>query len=845
MSKKIVYLIDGTSLCYRSFFALKLSTSSGIPTGAVYGVYLTLKKLIVKHNPSYIWVCFDISRKTFRQEKFKQYKINRPELPDELKTQIPLVKKMISSLGIKTIEKEGFEADDLIASLCNKALKNNLSVVIASSDKDFYQLIDSDKVQVYNYNKDKFIGKDDFLKEYGFKPKLMIDYLSLAGDSSDNIPGARGIGKVGAAKLIKEFGKIENIFKNLSKLPQKTRNILTESKEAIFLSRELVELSQPQIDLKCQDLKKQDPDLGKLYEMFRKLEFKMLPKDAPTSSLNLDLKVKTGIVKKDLESLTKENLVLFSQAEEFYLFSRLKKEIYRVEKSVLRTILEDESIQKISYDFKRQLSEAKGLEIQGVWFDVKIAAYLLDSALPDHSLTTLVSHYLGEYFAEIPPEVTPYFVYQLYRLLSVKLKEQDLGKLFFEVEMPIVSILSKMQNQGVKIEAKTLDDLLTAVDSKGDGLKSEIFKIAGKEFNLNSPKQLSAILFGQLKIPPLKKTKTGYSTNEEVLDKLSAQYPIAGLLLEYRYLNKLRNTYIIPLSEQVTKNKGILHAQFNQTGTQTGRLSSSSPNLQSIPVKGEFAESLREAFIPSSKKGCILSGDYSQIELRILASLSGDENLIRAFKQNLDIHNFTASLLFGVETEDLSDSQRNIAKRVNFGIVYGMSSYGLSKELKITPVEAQNFIDDYFKRYPKVKEYINKTYVQVEKKGFVTTILGRRRKLPDINSSNLHLREFARRQAINAPIQGSCADLIKVAMVRIDKELAKRGLKTKLIMQIHDELIFDVACNELETVKSVVKKHMEEAFKLMVPIKVNLKVGKNLGQMKPALSCPPPTREAE
>ncbi|MFH1519700.1 MAG: DNA polymerase I [Candidatus Omnitrophota bacterium] len=845
MSKKIVYLIDGTSLCYRSFFALKLSTSSGIPTGAVYGVYLTLKKLITKHNPFYMGVCFDVSRKTFRQEKFKEYKINRPALPDELKAQIPLVKKMISFLGIRIIEQEGFEADDLIASLCNKALKNHLSVVIASSDKDFYQLIDSDRVQVYNYNKDKFIGKDDFLKEYGFEPKLMIDYLSLAGDSTDNIPGARGIGKVGAAKLIKEFGKIKNIFKNLNKLPQKVQHILIESKAAILLSRELVELAQPQVDLNCQDLKKKDPDLGKLYEMFRKLEFKIFPKDLPTSSLNLDLKVKTGITKKGLESLAKENLVLFSQAEEFYLFSKPKKEIYRVANSALKTILEDELIEKISYDFKSQFSEAPGLEIKGVWFDVKIAAYLLDSALPDYSLSTLVSHYLGEHFAEIPAEVTPYFVYQLYRLLSVQLKEQGLDKLFFEVEMPIVSILSKMQNQGVKINAKTLDDLLTAVDSKGDGLKSEIFKAAGKEFNLNSPKQLSAILFDQLKIPPLKKTKTGYSTNEEVLDKLSVQYPIAGLLLEYRYLNKLRTTYIIPLSQQVAENKGFLHAQFNQTGTQTGRLSNSAPNLQSIPVKGEFAQSLRKAFVPSSQEGCILSGDYSQIELRILASLSGDENLIRAFKQNLDIHNFTASLLFGVETEEVSDFQRNIAKRVNFGIVYGMSSYGLSKELNITAVEAQNFIDDYFKRYPKVKEYINKIYAQVEKKEFVTTILGRRRKLPDINSSNLQLREFARRQAVNAPIQGSCADLIKVAMVRIDKELAKRGLKTKLIMQIHDELIFDVAGDELEIVKVFIKKHMEEALSLMVPIKVNLKAGENWGQMKPALSCLPPTGEVK
>ena len=833
MSKKTLYLVDGTSLCYRSFFALKLSTSTGFPSGAVYGVYLTLKKIISKYNPFYMGVCFDVSRKTFRHKKFKEYKINRPALPEDLKVQIPLIKKLVSSLGIKIIEKEGFEADDVIASLCDKALKSNLPVVIASSDKDLYQLIDSDKVSVYNYNKDKFIDKDDFFKEYGFGPRLMIDYLSLAGDSTDNIPGAKGIGRVGAVRLIREFGSLENIFKNLDKLPQKTRDILTKSKKMISLSRELVELSLPEVDLNCRDLKMGEPDSKGLYEMFRELEFKAFLKSIPAPSLNLGLEVKAGIPKELLARLAKEALALFIEGEECFLFDGDKKDIYKVPILAVKEILEDEKVKKISHGFKSQLSQIRGAQIKGLWFDVKIAAYLLDSALPDYTLSTLVSHYLAEHFSQIPAEYTPYFVYQLYRLLSVKLREENLAQLFFEIEMPLVAILSKMQIQGVKIEVKTLEKLQKAVDKKGEGLKHEIFKISGKEFNLNSPKQLAAILFLQLGIPPLKKTKTGYSTNEDVLDKLSSQYPIAGLILEYRYLNKLKTTYITPLIEGVEKNKGVLQAQFNQTGTQTGRLSSSSPNLQSIPIKGEFSQGLRKAFIPSCSGGCILSGDYSQIELRILASLSGDENLIQAFKQDLDIHNFTAALLFGVETEEVSDFQRNMAKRVNFGIVYGMSSFGLSRELKISPQEAQNFIDDYFRRYPKIKQYIDRTYVQAEKKSFVTTILGRRRKLPDINSSNIQLREFAKRQAINAPIQGSCADLIKVAMVKIDKELTQRGLKTKLIMQIHDELVFDVAPGELEEVKVFIKKYMEEAVKLAVPVKVNLEAGKNWGQMKP------------
>lgn len=833
MSKKTLYLVDGTALCYRSFFALKLSTSIGLPVGAVYGFYRTLKKIISKYDPSYIGICFDVSRKTFRQKKFKEYKINRPPLPDDLKSQIPLIKKLVTSLGIKIIEKKGFEADDVIASLCQKALKNNLSVVIVSPDKDLCQLIEADKVQVYNYNKNKFVTKDDFTKEYGFGPQLMIDYLSLAGDSADNIPGAKGIGKVGAAKLIKEFGSVDNIFKNLDKLPAKTKDILTENKRMIFLSKELVELSYPELNLKCQDLEIKEPDSKALYEMFREFEFKALLKSLPVPALNLGLEVKQGISKKILERVASGEFTFFSRGEEFFVFDKEEKCIYKVSASDIREILEDERITKVSYDFKNQLIFLKGIEIKGRWFDVKIAAYLLESALSDYDLSTLVSHYLAEHFPQIPDDVTPYFIQQLYRLLSVKLKEEDLDKLFFEVEMPLIPILGKMQEQGVKIKIETLKSLHTAVDKKCLGFKTKIFEISGKEFNLNSPKQLAVILFDDLGIPPLKRTKTGYSTNEEVLDKLSSQYPIAKSVLGYRHLNKLKTTYIIPLIEEVEKSKGMLHTQFNQTGTQTGRLSSSSPNLQSIPVKGEFSQGLREAFIPSYDSGCILSGDYSQIEPRILAHLSGDENLIKAFSQNLDIHNFTATLLFGVKEKEVSDSQRNIAKRVNFGIVYGMSSFGLSKELKISPAQAQNFIDDYFNRYSKVKEYIAKTMLKAEKEGFVTTILGRRRKLPDINSSNIQLKEFARRQAINAPIQGSCADLIKMAMVNIDKELVKRSLKTKLIIQIHDELVFDVAPNELGEVKTFVKKHMEQAMKLVVPIKVNLKSGRNWGQMKP------------
>jgi len=833
MSKKILYLVDGTALCYRSFFALKLSNSSGQAVGAVYGFYRTLKKIISKYKPDYIGICFDVSRKTFRQDKYKEYKSNRPALPDDLKPQIPLIKKLVRSLGIKIIEKKNFEADDVIASLCKGAKKDGLAVVVASPDKDLCQLIESDWVEVYNYSKDKFVTSDDFLAEHGFEPKLMIDYLALAGDSTDNIPGAKGIGKVGAAKLVKEFGLVENIFENLDKIPSKVGKILIKSKEMIFLSKELVQLSYPELGLKLEDLEIKEPDSKKLYEMFCELEFKAFLKEIPKPPINLDLEIKEGASKKILDQLAKTEVFLFIKSENSFVFDKGEKCVYKVVTSSLKEILENEKIKKVSYGFKNQLNNLEEIKPKGIYFDIEIVAFLLESALPDYDLSTLVSHYLAEHFSDIADEFIPYFVYQLYRLLSVKLNEEGLEDLFYDVEMPLVPILSVMQKQGLKINVETLKSLDKSVEKKSDKLRVKIFKIAGKEFNLNSPKQLAVILFDQLGIEPIKKTKTGYSTNEEVLGRLSSKYPIAGFILEYRHLNKLKTTYILPLIEGVETNDGVLHAQFNQTGTQTGRLSSSSPNLQSIPTKGEFAQGLREAFIPSGDRDYILSGDYSQIELRILAHLSNDDNLIQAFEQDLDIHSFTAELLFGEKSEKPIELQRNIAKRVNFGIVYGMSSFGLSKELKITPAEAQNFIDDYFTRYPRVQGYINRIHKQAEKKGFVATILGRRRKLPDINSSNMQLREFARRQATNAPIQGSCADLIKIAMVSIDKELAKKRLKTRLIMQIHDELVFDVPGDELDKVKIIVKKHMEGAMRLAVPVKVNLKVGRNWGQMEP------------
>ena len=830
MSKKILYLVDGTSVCYRSFFAINLSTREGFPTGAVYGFYQTLKKIITKYEPSYMGICFDVSRKTFRQEKFKEYKIQRPPLPDDLGVQIPLIRKLVSYLGITIVDKEGFEADDVIAYFCQKASKLGVKVVVISSDKDLCQLIDDDKVSVYDYNKDRIINESTFLKEYGFMPVLIQDYLSLAGDSSDNIPGAKGIGKVGATKLIKEFGRVENIFDNLDKLSPKLQNLIKANKEMIILSKELVKLQSPDLDLDLQDLEVKEADKDKVYKMFSELEFRSLLKDITPNFEALNINIKEGILKKDLPGL--DTLFFTTAGSEIFLFNQLDKQVYKDDILNLKSILEDEKVKKVSCNLKEQLKNLEGIDCKGVHFDVAIAAYLLDSSLPDYELSTLVSFYLKEHISGQECGLAPESIYKLYKLLSVKLKEEELNMLFYDIEMPLIRLLDKMRNHGVKIDLKTLSRLLEEMNKEAKTLEKTVFTEAGEEFNLNSPKQLAVILFDKLKIKPIKKTKTGYSTGEEVLDILSQDYPVAKAILEYRHLNKLKTTYVVPLIEEAKNNKGILRAQFNQTSTQTGRLSSSSPNLQSIPVKGKFSLRLREAFIPSFKGGYLLSGDYSQIELRILAHLSGDEQLIEAFRNNEDIHNFTATLLFDLDIKEVNETQRNLAKRVNFGIIYGMSSYGLARELKISPMEAQMFIDNYFLRYKGVKKYIDGLCRQAVEEGFIRTILGRKRKLANINSSNNKLREIAYRQAINTPVQGSCADLIKVAMVRINNELIKDKMQARLIMQIHDELIFDVPEEELTKTKSLIKSHMEQAMDLKVPIKVNIKAGRNWAQME-------------
>ncbi|MBU2102565.1 MAG: hypothetical protein KKF80_04135, partial [Candidatus Omnitrophica bacterium] len=603
MTNEPIYLIDGTSICYRSFYALKLSNSKGLPTGAVYGFYNTLKKIHALFGPQLLAMCFDVSRKTFRQEKYKEYKINRPPSPDGLKIQIPFIKRLVALMGLAVVEKDGFEADDIIYTLTKKAVAQNRPTVIVTSDKDMYQLLSESNVTIYNPTQERLIREEDFFKDFGFTSSFIIDYLALAGDASDNIPGAKGIGKVGASKLIQEYHTIENIFAHIDDIAPKTKKILIENKTMVTLSKELVKLASCDIGLDWKDLGVGAADRTGLCTLFSELEFKSLVKDFAQESLTVRLDIKDATAA-EIKALNKDTLTFFSEDAIIYICGDNTR-LYQISLDAIKDVLADQAIRKISYDFKEQLYTWDGIACAGMWFDIKIAAYVDDPALPDYSLEGLVAHYLGEFVSEIPGHAAPYYIDKLYTVLAAKLTAENLENLFFTVEMPLMKVLRDMESRGVAIDTTALQDLGSEVQTRHAQVSNEIFSLAGKEFNLNSPTQLRVVLFEDLKIPPLSKTKTGYSTNEEVLTKLAARHPIARLLLEHRELTKLKTTYIMPILEAVKRGAGRLHTTFNQTATQTGRLSSSSPNLQSIPARGTFSDALRRTFISSFNEGVI------------------------------------------------------------------------------------------------------------------------------------------------------------------------------------------------------------------------------------------------
>lgn len=841
MIRKKLYLIDATAFCYRAFYALSsLATSSGQPTNAVYGFLNILNKILKEKNPDYLAICFDVSRETFRTKKYAEYKIQRPPMPDGLSSQIPIIKELIRAYGLSIFEKEGFEADDIIATIVKKAKDEDIDVTIVSSDKDILQLVGGN-TEVFSPYKDEGIiyNKEKVIERFGVEPEKIPDIMALMGDSVDNIPGVSGIGEKTASELISKFGSVDELLKEPEKIKkEKIRQAVIENTDKIKLNRELAGLDENvELDFSLEALKSPTPDYAELAKIFKRLEFKRFLKELPQEDSRENIS-SSELPEEELRALydNKAELIFYPGQDAGFIVNLEDKFFNVAAGDVFKNILEDSSVKKTSHNLKSVKIELakKGINLSGIYFDTMIAAYLLNPAKPGYGLEDLALDYLDTNLAakSLEPLQALSLIVKLRPKLEDELSKKSLGKLFNELEMPLVEVLAGIEINGIRLDTKVLKELSSDIERRLIKLIENIYKESGSEFNINSPKQLAEVLFERLKLPVVKKGKTGPSTDEEVLRKLSGKHNLPALLLEYRQLTKLKNTYIDTLPVLIEKDTGRIHASFNQTGTETGRLSSSEPNLQNIPVKGDIGKQIRRSIIAYDSKSLLLSCDYSQVELRILAHLSKDESLIDAFKKGKDVHRITAALIYGMSEKDVNEEMRETAKRVNFGIVYGLTSFGLSRDLNIPVEEAQAFIEAYFARYPRVKEYIQNQIEKAKQDGFVTTILGRRRYIPEINNKNIGLRQFAERQAVNTPIQGSASDLIKMAMVAIADELKSGGLKAKMIMQIHDELVFNVPEDELGLAVNLIKNSMENVLKLDVPIKVDIKKGRNWLEME-------------
>jgi DNA polymerase-1 len=884
MSKPTLYLIDGNSYIYRAYHAVRsLATSKGLPTNAIYGFTNMLLKIVKEKKPDYLAIAFDVKGPTKRHIEYEQYKAHRPEMPKDLIPQIPYIHKLVEAFNIPAILMEGYEADDIIGTI-SKKMERDFDVVIVTGDKDMLQLI-SQNVKIYDTLKDKVYEEKDVVERFGVAPDKVVEIMGLMGDASDNIPGVHGIGEKTATALIAEFGSIENLLANVDKIKKpKLAEALKGSADIARLSRELatIILDCP-IEMNLNEYKKKEPDNAILLSLLKELEFTSLLKQISGEASSLENKRYSTVLKEDAllqlikkikekgelsidTETTSEDPMLaeivgisisIEKDEGFYIPVSHRylgaPEQLKIEwvLNQLKQLLEDDKIKKLGQNIKYEIIVFKnhGIDLSGISFDTMVASYLLNPNRYSHSLDNIALEYLNHImttykdvtgsgkgqknFSEVDIETATKYscedadiTYQLTKLLNPMLKEQGLDKLFYDVELPLISVLARIEMNGVKVDTDFLNSLSKEVDALLNDIVKRIYLIAGGEFNINSPKQLSEVLFTRLGLKPVKKTKTGHSTDEEVLTTLASQHELPKELLNYRQLTKLKSTYIDALPRMVHPKTNRIHTSLNQTVTSTGRLSSSEPNLQNIPIRTELGKRIREAFVAEEGK-LLLSADYSQVELRILAHLSGDEVLTDAFKRDEDVHTRTAMELFNVEPDKVDSNMRRFAKTVNFGIVYGMSPYGLSSDLGIPVDEAKAYIDNYFLHYRGVKEFIDKTIAEAKEKGYVKTILNRKRSIPELISANGATRNFGERMAVNTPIQGSAADLIKMAMINIDKRLDKERLKSMMILQVHDELVFEVMENELEVMRKIVKDEMENVMPMAVPIKVDIGTGKN------------------
>ena len=881
-----IYLIDGNSYVYRAFYAVRgLTTSTGLPTNAVFGFTNMLMKIIRDKKPDCLAIAFDTPAPTERHMLFRDYKANRPEAPDDLVRQQPYIRRLVSAFNISTFEVPGYEADDIIGTMAKKLACPGDHVHIVTGDKDMLQLVD-EHITIFDPMKDRVLDAEYVREKYGVGPGRVTEVMALTGDAVDNIPGVKGIGEKTARELLTAVDSLDELIEHPERIPkERFRKMISENLDNIRLSRTLatIDTSVP-LEYTLADLAMREPDWLALLSVFKELEFSSMMKMLPTAATvrkhetvltverlgelvdsiggEFAFDVETAGRSARLDSLV--GIALCNAETACYVplghaptlegaGSQISK---RQALQALAPLMSDPGVGKIGHNLKfdmmaleqgsRQANEQDDLRMEGLLYDTMLAAYLLNPNKANHSLDEVSFEYLGKRkrpftevlkkratFAEVPlSEATAYaaedaaLTFELKEVLFGKLKEQGLEQVYFDIEMPLIPVLADMERAGIMIDAAKLNRLSKTITEEIGSVRQRIFFLAGEEFNINSPKQLSHILFHQIGLKPSKKTKTGFSTNVDVLEELALQHELPGEVLQYRTLTKLKTTYLDVLPSIADPETGRIHTSFNQTITATGRLSSSDPNLQNIPVRGEWGKKIREAFI-SGEENLLLSADYSQIELRILAHLSQDEGLVNAFREELDIHTRTAAEIYGVPLEKVTAEMRRVAKTVNFGVIYGISAFGLSETLNVDTREADRFIKQYFERHPGVSRYIDTIVGKAKNQGYVCTLLGRRRPIPELRNQNRMVRQQGERLAVNSPIQGTAADIIKIAMINIYHRLRKEAPSARMILQIHDELLVELPETELETVKTLVKEEMEGAISLSVPVKVEIGHGRN------------------
>lgn len=884
-------LIDGNSILNRAFYGTMASkmlmTEDGTYTNAIYGFLNIMFKIMEDIKPEYMVVTFDLKVPTHRHKLYERYKANRKGMPNELASQMPILKEILEAMHIKVIEKEEYEADDILGTLAKWGQKKNLEVTILTGDRDSFQLIDEHiKVRIPHTTQGKTETEDftveKVLEKYELPPQKLIEIKGLAGDSSDNIPGVPGVGEKTAINLIKEYRSIEAIYRNIDKIKGKLKEKLEQNESQAYLSRTLgtIDTKAP-IEKKLEDMKIVEWDKQKVVDLFTKLKFNRFIErfnleKAQNSSQEIKIEgeeleegqvnfLKQEIINSQkvyyyiIEKKEEEYGILNSSIEAITIYSEKNNKSYLIKNAIiLKDIFENEKILKVGYKQKRDyiLLKQIGVEPKNFMFDIEIAGYLLNSNINKYTIEYLSEEYLKldvvAYLRENEPEekqltlfeshqeidntskknyIYAYLINKLYYILTKKMQETDTLNLFEKIEMPLTEVLADMQYQGIYVDKQRLLEFGNELKNKIEELTKEIYELAGEEFNINSPKQLGEILFDKLKLPMAKKNKKGYSTGVEILEKLKGVHPIIKKLLEYRQIGKLNSTYVEGLVPYINGKTNKIHSSFHQTVAATGRISSTDPNLQNIPTRYELGKNLRKVFKPE-KGNIFIDADYSQIELRVLAHISNDQHMIEAFQNDEDIHKQVASKVFNVPIENVTKSERSRAKAVNFGIVYGITDFGLSEQLGIPRKEAKQYIDQYLEKYQGIKAFMEEIVEKAKKEGYVETLFCRRRYVPEINSNNYMVRQFGNRIAMNTPIQGTAADIMKLAMINIYNKLNENKLKSKIVLQVHDELLIEAIPEEKEQVEKILKQEMENVITLKVPLKIDIEEGQNLYDAK-------------